>query len=536
MTMPRPTLADGVKIQQGPRNKGLLHLARSAPIGSYRPLAAFAALLLALACAYFLHGCQAGHFRAGIIEFRISNTRRDTLELIVTTSWRSDLPDNISLYLTDYSTFKSFLLNTTNDEVFGRGVDPNGNEFVVLKSTLYIPVPLDVVEIFARDCCRIKPLVGANNFKDIARQDYFKFGTGYVPGVRASIVTQVPAVLPMQRADPGEYSDIFIPAVSSRRAPIKCEINLDLAYMSVADELVATAVLGGCRLEWRNDEYDWGSMAPVGLRLLEPSTGHYNDITFLLMMANTSSAPVFVSGKVIATGQTLPHYGGSVTVEVGSLLEVELVMTDPDPDEKLYVVNGPLPPAGSILTFDPMGTPPLRAIFSWTPGPDTSASGVVIVGFVDKTNLTTYTTFSFSRSVPPFPPSPPPRPPRPPPAPQVPPPLPRPRPFLGKPPSPRPPPLPPAPSPPPQKKMPKWLISLIAVYAVVHICCALVIILFVGHAFQKRIRNAALHFNAAYTVTDAEETLETTERIEPRDSTAVASTYSQDLTPSSRRS
>ncbi|GLC41814.1 hypothetical protein PLESTM_001242600 [Pleodorina starrii] len=470
----------------------MLHLA---PIGAYRPLAAIGAALLALAWAYFLHVCQGAHFRAGIMEYRISNTLPDTLELIVTTSWRSDLPDNISLYLTDYSTFKTFMLNTTNDEVVGRGVDPGGNEFVVLRSTHYLPVPLDVAEIYARDCCRIKPLVGAFNFKDSVLQDYFKFGTGYVPGVRASIVTQAPAVLPMQRADVGEYSYIFIPAVSSRRASIKCEMNLDLAFMSLDDELVTTTVIGGCRLGWRNDMYEWGSMAPVGLRVLEPSTGHYNDITFLVMLANTSSAPVYVSGKVIATGQTLPQYGGIVALEVGASLEVELVMTDPDPDERLYVVNGPLPPTGSILTFDPTGAPPLRAIFSWTPGPDTPASGVVIVGFVDKTNLTTYATFSFSRSVPPFPPSPPPRPPRPPPAPQAPSPFPLPPPFFNKPDAP---PLPPSqswpPSPPstpptPQKKLPILIVILLSAIGAVCSCISLIIIFYVCYILKKRRRN-----------------------------------------------
>ncbi|EFJ48343.1 hypothetical protein VOLCADRAFT_90919 [Volvox carteri f. nagariensis] len=58
-------------------------------------------------------------------------------------------------------------------------------------------------------------------------------------------------------------------------------------------------------------------MTGVGLRISEPSTGHYSDITFLLMLGDLTNQPVVSSITVSETGQVLPQNGGNIFVFVG---------------------------------------------------------------------------------------------------------------------------------------------------------------------------------------------------------------------------
>ncbi|EFJ39641.1 hypothetical protein VOLCADRAFT_100728 [Volvox carteri f. nagariensis] len=82
--------------------------------------------------------------------------------------------------------------------------------------------------------------------------------------------------------------------------------------------MFACSIYGGHgSLGWRNFGYNLGDMTAVGLRISEPSRGHYSDITFLLMLGDLSSQPVVSSITVSETGQVLPQYGGNIFVYVG---------------------------------------------------------------------------------------------------------------------------------------------------------------------------------------------------------------------------
>ncbi|GLC77719.1 hypothetical protein PLESTF_001979800, partial [Pleodorina starrii] len=126
------------------------------------------------------------------------------------------------------------------------------------------------------------------------------------------------AVMTIGQANPGEYSYTFIPAVDARGTKIECSINRDIAYVDEVELVTSAAVPGGCRLGWSNSQYDMYSMVPVGLRMLDPATGHYDDITFMMMLADTSSAPIFQSAMIHSTGTNLPQTGGNVPVSIGT--------------------------------------------------------------------------------------------------------------------------------------------------------------------------------------------------------------------------
>ncbi|GLC43010.1 hypothetical protein PLESTM_001412700 [Pleodorina starrii] len=400
-----------------------------------------AVLLVLLAGPVFLFGCcHADHFRAGIIEYRVSDTLPDTLEVSVTTSWSFYYPSSMNVNSRTDSGTTEYRFQTNQSASVGSGTDAAGKRFIVLRSTGFIsPVPRDPLEIFASSCCRVDNLVGSTSGQT---QYPFKFATRYVPGVRSSIATQAPAVLTISRADPGEYAYEFIPAVSVNGAPLQCEINTNIAYVD-AGELVTSAVPGGCRLGWNNSHYPYMAMVPVGLRISEPSTGHYVDITFLAMSADTSGAPTLHTATVLSTGQSLPKTGGAISVQVGVPVMVQFVMVDPNPDAIIRVSSSTLPQGATLRVSPASGTAPVTATLSWTPGPNTPGSNVVTLAFTDQTFLTTYVTFSYYRALPPAPPSPPPRPPRPP----VPP---------SPPPSPLPPSPPPSPPPLPPSSPPPW--------------------------------------------------------------------------------
>ncbi|GLI63682.1 hypothetical protein VaNZ11_006721, partial [Volvox africanus] len=86
------------------------------------------------------------------------------------------------------------------------------------------------------------------------------------------------------------------------------------------DELTATEVNGGCSIGWRNSGYNDGTTVPVGLRVMDVTTGQFNDLTFLVMVVRSNFLPVV--GKITFGGMTLPQNGGSVTMYVGKQSQV----------------------------------------------------------------------------------------------------------------------------------------------------------------------------------------------------------------------
>ncbi|GLC43006.1 hypothetical protein PLESTM_001412200 [Pleodorina starrii] len=324
-----------------------------------------------LVAASFFRAIYAAHFRAGIIEYALSNTRPGMLEVTVTTSWRSDLigalmvkrfpwPDTEAIV--DYTDFPGYLFDTNLTNVVGRGWDAAGNEFATTRSMDYLSVPTDAFEIFATDCCRIGNLVGYGDISNKDLQERFRFATRYIPGMRSSIATQAPAVLVIGKtSSPMGYAYTLVPAVSTHGAAIQCAINNDISYVEPG-ELETSAVAGGCRLGWRNNKYPLLSMVPVGLRISEPSTGHYTDITFLMMSMNGSRAPVLDLAVVTSTGQKLPPEGGVISVAIGTPVEVKFWASIPVAGVGLKASTPSLPDAltttlASTATSAPSTTP-----------------------------------------------------------------------------------------------------------------------------------------------------------------------------------
>ncbi|GLC43005.1 hypothetical protein PLESTM_001411900, partial [Pleodorina starrii] len=199
-------------------------------------------ILVSIMATSFFWGVGADHFRAGMIEYRLSENRSYTLEVSVTTSWRADEPYRmlvqISPYMPVYDAYSEngkitgYGFITFRKDVVGYGSDAAGNEYVTLRTTGYIAVPSEEAEIFAESCCRIAGLVGFGSANS-SLQGEFKFATKYVPGVRSSIQTLAPAVFLIGYATrPEDYVYVLVPAVSSSGAPINCSINTDIAYVA----------------------------------------------------------------------------------------------------------------------------------------------------------------------------------------------------------------------------------------------------------------------------------------------------------------
>ncbi|EFJ48344.1 hypothetical protein VOLCADRAFT_90921 [Volvox carteri f. nagariensis] len=166
---------------------------------------------------------RSSHFRAGIIEYRVSQTDPSTLDIVVTTCWMYYDSDSVSLY----GSGGSYLFTTNSYDVVGDGYDALGNRYAVLRTVGSAAVPTDAGEISASNCCRIDGLVGGAYPYAL---DDFRFAVNYVPGVNSSIVTQAPAVMLVGRAaSSGTYAYTFVPAVSSHGASIDCSINTGLA-------------------------------------------------------------------------------------------------------------------------------------------------------------------------------------------------------------------------------------------------------------------------------------------------------------------
>ncbi|EFJ50195.1 hypothetical protein VOLCADRAFT_89071 [Volvox carteri f. nagariensis] len=198
--------------------------------------------------------------------------------------------DSLAVQFNDgVSSNPSFLFSTNTADVVEDGYDALGNRYVVLRTYGSVANPARAGEIYASSCCRPSGLGGSNAL------DSFRFAVNYVPGT---------------------YNYTFVPAVSSHGAAISCSINTDLTNTSPGELTVSTAP-GGCRLGWRNFGYNYGAMTGVGLRISEPSTGHYIDIIFRLVFADLGGQPVLSSNIVSTTGQVLPQSGGNIIVYVG---------------------------------------------------------------------------------------------------------------------------------------------------------------------------------------------------------------------------
>ncbi|GLC49701.1 hypothetical protein PLESTB_000277500 [Pleodorina starrii] len=235
------------------------------------------------------------------------------------------------------------LFRTDVSAVVGNGVDSSGARYTTARSTHTISLPATAMEIIVSDCCRVGGLVGASSLGSL---EFFRFSTMYVPGVLASISTQAPAVVVINKAAPGAYEYTFVPSISSHGDDISCAINTALAG-TAPGELTAEAVPGGCRIGWRNGGYPVRSKIPVGLRISENSTGHYNDITFLMISADTSGAPV-VKAVTTDNGQQLPQTGGTVNVKAGTEVQVTFQVSDADAGATIDASSTTLPPGAKL--------------------------------------------------------------------------------------------------------------------------------------------------------------------------------------------
>ncbi|GLC60928.1 hypothetical protein PLESTB_001693700 [Pleodorina starrii] len=196
------------------------------------------------------------------------------------------------------------------------------------------PISTAPTEIYVFGCCRIEGLLFS--------ADSVLFKTLYVPGVDSSILTQAPAFILIGMSAPGALAYTFVPAVSTRGAALDCAINTALAYTPTG-ELTASAVPGGCSIGWDTSKYSLGDTVGVGLRVSEPSTGQYNDITFLMMSADLSGAPVVHA--VISDDQPLPTNGGTIQVTYGAFAQVVFTIFDPNAGDIITASSTTLPAA-----------------------------------------------------------------------------------------------------------------------------------------------------------------------------------------------
>ncbi|GLC33714.1 hypothetical protein PLESTM_000103400 [Pleodorina starrii] len=290
------------------------HNKRGMPwLGSGARLGARTAALLVLFAASFCFGGSKAHFYAGVVQYRVVDIppNENLLEVTVLESFaeRQELPHAVQRSDTGHPVFQTDITNPA-----GYGWDAAGYRYNNFRTTKYIPVPSGPVEIYVEGCCRPLNSSGVEGYENSFPNStgLVRYATMYIPGVRASIVAQAPSVILTAKAtDPGDYAftDIPIPAISSSGTAINCSVRTDLAY-TAPGELVATTEPGGCRLGWRNAQHPWGSRVSAWLRISEPSTGHYTDMTLTLMSADNARAPALEEAVVLNTGVILPQTGG----------------------------------------------------------------------------------------------------------------------------------------------------------------------------------------------------------------------------------
>ncbi|EFJ50091.1 hypothetical protein VOLCADRAFT_89110 [Volvox carteri f. nagariensis] len=75
---------------------------------------------------------RSSHFRGGLIEYRV-NQANNTLDVAVTSFWRGDSPDTVSVY----DSGGSYLFTTSSGDTVGDGYDALGNSYVVLRFVAY---------------------------------------------------------------------------------------------------------------------------------------------------------------------------------------------------------------------------------------------------------------------------------------------------------------------------------------------------------------------------------------------------------------
>ncbi|GLC33698.1 hypothetical protein PLESTB_000105300 [Pleodorina starrii] len=384
------------------------------------------------------------HFLSGFIQYW-TNDQGGELVVSVTTTWRRGSYEVLGVYLGD----GTYLFNTTRNAEWGeRGRDASCQAYDSMRSYSVIkPPPSGQIEIVAYGCF----------ITNGSHHSAIRLSAMYIPGARASIAVAAPPPSGRYYKAQDAYAEGFVPAFSPAAAPLSCDIISTHQPLPANDppppgNLTVEPSADGCSINWLHAKsmYPEGATVLAGLRVSEPSTGHYVEIFFTLtnvdawrrVADNSSDGGIRCSTDIcsIRMGETfkqtmlLQQYTDQATTN--RLWDTKLQLTTDKGDT-------------ATLTFAPNAkTLGPAVVLATLTGPDYPDYGQEPV-----TCTSVYVAFRFNvlPALPPPSPLPPPRPRPPPPSPPLPP---RPRPPSPPPPPPRRPPRPPPPPSPPSARSP----------------------------------------------------------------------------------
>ncbi|KAG2423240.1 hypothetical protein HXX76_015496 [Chlamydomonas incerta] len=356
------------------------------------PVVALFALWTALLA---LPAVRASHYRGGSIDYDANTTN---IIVSVTQSWETGSLDSTSVSGCGVSGSTSY----SAGHIIGSGTDSAGSGYTTTRTVFVAPLPTATCTIKYSDCCRISNMVsgGDGNFKASAQ---------FTTTAPSSLKAAAAAVMQVGKApSAGGYASVLVPVSSATSSGFSCAISGD-GGIAAPSGLAATAVTGGCRIDWYNSARSYTDKIPVPLRVTSTADAHFVDVDFILETVNTGGAPVVAMSS---SGQSLSS-GAALAFTIGALAQVTFVATDPDAGASISVTSsGGLPPGAALSASS--GAAPFTTVFSWTPDAAAPSSGVVQLIFKDNTRLQTPAPSSPAPPLPPSPAPPSPEPPAPP--------------------------------------------------------------------------------------------------------------------------
>jgi hypothetical protein len=305
------------------------------------PIALLGALM-ALAVFAMPATASASHFRYGQMSWQ--QTSGNTVDITVTTAWRSSFLDGVFLQFGDSGSASLSVGEATNLGTFS---DSTGQSYTILRWTVSHTYPGAGPYTASFDsCCRIGALTNASNGSyRVASVVDMNAGNSGSPASAVPVITQMVQggvnVLPLPIAEP-DGDAVSCRLATAAESGIPAQPAAGGSALSVSSD---------CVISWDTSGTSVGQLYAYQVIMEDGSSSTALD-GMIEIVDGTLNAPPTCLG------------GGNFTVAPGQTLMVDFIGDDPDGGALNSSIAG-LPPGSS---FGPTsGSAPLTSTFTWTP-------------------------------------------------------------------------------------------------------------------------------------------------------------------------